>query len=84
MTMSDLEIMDRQATLIEKQRTLFKNTVAQFKKDITYLRGCLDVMMIEHDNTRYISNDSMALIASHLSDMDSMLNDFDARMKDYD
>lgn len=78
--MEDIEIITRQAKLIEDQRTLFKNTVAQFKKDITYLRGCLDIMMIE----KYICDDSMKLITTHLCEMDSMLNEFDVRVKDHE
>lgn len=64
--------------VIQKQRTLFVNTVEQFKKDITFLEGCLTIMSIEHDKTRYSTHDSLKFIKEHLSEMQSMLNDFDA------
>jgi hypothetical protein len=63
--------------VIQKQRTLFVNTVEQFKKDITFLEGCLTIMSIEHDKTRYLTHDSLMFIKAHLSEMQSMLNDFD-------
>jgi hypothetical protein len=82
--MSDNEIMERQSKLIEDQRRLFKATVENFKYDITYLQGCLDVMLAEHQKTRFVCQDSLALVSSHLSNMKEMLNEFEYRMKDHE
>lgn len=78
------EILEEQSKLIEKQRQLFKATIENFKYDITYLQGCLDIMLAEHHKTRFVCQDSLALVSSHLSNMKEMLNDFDVRMKDYE
>lgn len=64
--------------VIQKQRTLFVNTVEQFKKDVTFLEGCLTMMSIEHEKTRYLTGDSLKFVREHLNEMQSMLNDFDA------
>ena len=81
--MNDLEIMDRQAKLIEDQRRLFKSTVEQFKKDVVYLTGCIDVLVEMCDDTDPIIN-GLPHIKFHLSEMESMLNEFEYRMKDYE
>ncbi len=81
--MNDLEIMDRQAKLIEHQRRLFINTAEQFKKDVVYLKGCVRVLMEMCDDTDPIIN-GLPHVIDHILEMESMLNNFDARMKDYD
>jgi hypothetical protein len=82
--MNDLEIMDRQAKLIEEQKRLFINTVDQFKRDLTFLQGLTTMLAIEHKNEKYISKDAMIFLCDHLSEMQSMLNEFEFRMKDYE
>jgi hypothetical protein len=59
---------------------LFINTVDQFKHDLTYLRGCLSIFVTEYEATRHISLKSVEHVQSVLEDMESMLNDFDARL----
>lgn len=81
--MNDLEIMDRQAKLIEDQRRLFKSTVEQFKKDVVYLKGCIDVLAEMCDDTDPIIN-GLPHVRNHISEMESMLNEFEYRMKNYD
>ncbi len=82
--MNDLEIMDRQATLIEEQKQLFLNIVDEFKADLTYMQGLMKMMAIEHKQTKYISEDAITFIRDHLSEMQSILNDFDMRMRNYE
>jgi ferritin-like protein len=82
--MNDLEIMDRQATLIEEQKQLFLNIVDEFKGDLTYMQGLMTMMAIEHKQTKYISEDAITFIRDHLSEMQSILNDFDMRMRNYE
>jgi hypothetical protein len=82
--MTDLEIMHRQAKLIEEQKRLFINTVDQFKRDLTYMQGLMTMMAIEHKQTKYISEDAIIFIRDQIEEMQSMLNDFEYRMKDYE
>jgi hypothetical protein len=85
--MNDLEIMDRQAKLIEHQRRLFINTAEQFKKDVVYLKGCvrvlMDMLIAMCDDTDPIIS-GLPHIIDHILEMESMLNHFEARMKDYE
>jgi hypothetical protein len=81
--MNDLEIMDRQAKLIEDQRRLFKSTVEQFKKDVTFLRGCLANSWSICDKDEPLRN-GLEFSLRHLEEMESMLNEFEYRMKDYE
>jgi hypothetical protein len=83
MTMSDLEIMEKQAKLIEDQRRLFINAAEQFKKDVVYLKGCVRVLMEMCDDTDPLIN-GLPHVIDHILEMESMLNNFDARMKDYE
>jgi hypothetical protein len=82
--MNEVEIMDKQAKLIEDQRRLFKCTVEQFKLDLTYLKGVLTILAIEHKETKYISENGLMFVREHIGEMLSMLNDFDVRMKDHE
>jgi hypothetical protein len=82
-SMNDLEIMDRQAKLIEDQRRLFKSTVEQFKKDVVYLKGCVSVLIEMCDDTDPIVN-GLPHVINHISEMESMLNEFEYRMKDHE
>ena len=68
----------------ERQKTLFINTVNQFKHDIVYLQGCMDVVLSEHAKYRHIGHDSLALIAGHLAQMSEMLNDFEVRLNNHE
>lgn len=81
--MTDLEIMENQSRLIEAQRRLFINTVKQFEKDLTYLRGTLASLWAASERDEPTKK-SLEFSLSHLSEMQSMLNDFDARMADYE
>lgn len=83
MTMSDLEIMDKQAKLIEDQRRLFLNTAKQYKKDVVYLKGCVRVLMEMCDDTDPIIN-GLPHVIDHILEMELMLNYFDDRMKDHE
>ena len=82
--MEDIEIITRQAKLIEDQRRLFIATINNFKADITYLRGALDTMVIEHEATRYVTKNALQMVVNHLSTMAEMLNDIEYRMKDHE
>jgi len=75
-----MNIIDRQSKLIEQQRQLFIATVQQFKRDLTYMQGLLMMLAIEHKQTKYISEDAIMYIREHIGEMQSMLNDFDARL----
>jgi hypothetical protein len=77
------EILEEQSNLIEKQRRLFKSTVEQFKKDVVYLKGCVRVLMEMCDHTDPIIN-GFPHVIDHILEMESMLNDFDVRMKDHE
>jgi len=81
--MSDKEIMERQSKLIEDQRRLFKATVENFKNDVVYLKGCVRVLIEMCDDTDPIVN-GLPHVINHILEMESMLNNFEARMKDYD
>lgn len=81
--MSDKEIMERQSKLIEDQRGLFKATVENFKNDVIYLKGCVRVLIEMCDDTDPIVN-GLPHIINHISEMESMLNEFEYRMKDHE
>ena len=70
--------------VIAKQRELFVNTVEQFKRDLTYMQGLMTMMAIEHKQTKYISEDAIIFIRNHIEEMQSMLNDFDARLSNHE
>lgn len=80
MGFKSMNIIDRQSKLIESQRQLFIATVEQFKRDLTYMQGLMTMMAIEHKQTKYISEDAIIFIRDHIEEMQSMLNDFDARL----
>lgn len=84
MGVKPVNIIDRQSKLIESQRQLFINTVEQFKRDLTYMQGLLTMMAIEHKQTKYISEDAIIFIRNHIEEMQSMLNDFDARLSSHE
>ena len=79
-----LDILEKQSKLIESQRQLFVNTVEQFKRDLTYMQGLLTMMAIEHKQTKYISIYAIIFIRNHIEEMQSMLNDFDARLSSHE
>lgn len=79
-----MNIIDRQSKLIEQQRQLFIATVQQFKRDLTYMQGLLMMLAIEHKQTKYISEDAIMYIREHIGEMQSMLNDFDARLSSHE
>jgi hypothetical protein len=81
--MSDKEIMERQSKLIDDQRRLFKATVENFKNDVIYLKGCVRVLIDMCDDTDPIVN-GLPHVINYISEMESMLNDFEYRMKDYE
>ena len=81
--MNDLEIMDRQAKLIEHQRLLFINTVEQFKKDLTYSLGMVDGIKNMCDPESVLQF-GLSMLRGHLNDMASMLNEFEYRMKEHE
>ncbi|HMU88134.1 MAG TPA: hypothetical protein PKL69_01810 [Agitococcus sp.] len=74
-----MDILERQSRLIETQRTLFINTVKQFEKDLTYLRGTLASIWASFDSDEP-SRRSLEFSLRHIDEMHSMLNDFDLRM----
>ena len=79
-----MNIIDRQSKLIESQRQLFIATVQQFKRDLTYMQGLMMMLAIEHKQTKYISEDAIMYIREHIGEMQSMLNDFDARLSSHE
>ena len=81
--MSDKEIMERQSKLIDDQRRLFKTTVENFKNDVIYLKGCVRMLIDMCDDTDPIVN-GLPHVINHISEMESMLNDFEYRMKDHE
>lgn len=66
----------------EHAKEIFVNTVTQFKNDLIYLQGCLAIMKIEHEKTRFISVESLDYLLEHLFQMQEMLNDFNVRLTD--
>jgi hypothetical protein len=81
-SMTDIEIMEQQSILIESQRQLFINTVDQFKRDLIFMQGMFSILHIEVMENNDISDKALTYILSYLSEMQSMLNDFDLRMAD--
>lgn len=79
-----MDILERQSRLIETQRTLFINTVEQFKKDLIFLQGCVAISSVEQKSSGDLSNESLMFILNHIGEMQSMLNDFEARMASYE
>lgn len=79
-----MDTLERQSELIESQRRLFINTVEQFKHDLIYLQGCLALATTELKNKCELSEESLRFILNHVGDMNSMLNDFEARMVSYE
>jgi hypothetical protein len=65
----------------ERNKRLFQNTVEQFKQDLVFLDGCLTIVEIEHQKTRYVTSESLKFIREHLFEMRSMLNDFNMRLE---
>lgn len=81
--MTDLEIMENQSRLIEAQRRLFINTVKQFEKDLTYLRGTLASLWAASERDEPTKK-SLEFSLNHIEDMHSMLNDFAARLAEHE
>ena len=69
---------------MESQRSLFINTVDQFKRDLIYMQGMFSILHIEVMENNDISDKTLTYILNHLSEMQSMLNDFDARLAAYE
>lgn len=65
----------------KRNKRLFQNTVEQFKQDLVFLDGCLTIVEIEHQKTRYVTSESLKFIREHLFEMRSMLNDFNMRLE---
>lgn len=71
--------IEKLCEIIESQRRLFIETVKQFEKDLTYLRGTLANIWAEYD--RHDSpKKRLEFSLRHIDDMQSMLNDFELRM----
>jgi len=68
---------------VSKEHThkIFEATVENFKRDLIYLKGCLDIIKIEREKTHYVTTDSLEHVNDHLSNMLEMLNDFEYRIK---
>lgn len=79
--MTEKEIMQKQSKLIDLQRRLFINTVEQFKRDLTFLQG--SVMNLKTVNQDDKLNLGFVQIFNHISDMHSMLNDFETRLAEH-
>lgn len=75
-----MNILEKQSNLIESQRKLFLETVRQFEKDLIFLNGCLAIAHSELQHNGELSNQSVQFMQFHLSEMQSMLNDFNARL----
>lgn len=67
---------------MEYKTKVFINTVEQFKRDLTFLQG--SVMNLKTVNQDDKLNLGFVQIFNHISDMHSMLNDFDARLAEYE
>jgi len=78
-----IDILEKQSKLIESQRRLFIETVKQFEKDLTYLRGTLASIwagLDKNDSTQK----SLEFSLRHIDDMHSMLNEFEMRLSSYE
>lgn len=64
----------------EHMQKLFEATVDNFKRDLTYLQGCISIINIEREHTHYVSKQSLQHILDHIGMMQEMLNDFDYRL----
>lgn len=80
--MTDLEIMENQSRLIEAQRRLFINTTEQFKRDLIFLQGCISNLKAVNQDDKL--NLGFVQLLCHVGDMNSMLNDFDARLSEHE
>ena len=78
-----MDTLERQSELIELQRRLFINTVKQFKKDLIFLQGCMSISILEQKNSD-LSEESLTFILNHIGEMQSMLNDFEARLSSHE
>ena len=59
---------------------LFEATVDNFKRDLTYLHGCISIIQIEREHTHHVTRQSLEHIIEHVSLMQEMLNDFEYRL----
>jgi len=73
-----MDTLERQSKLIELQRRLFTATVEQFKKDLIFLQGCISNLKAVNQDDKL--NLGFVQILNHIGEMQSMLNDFDARL----
>jgi|LakMenE18May11ns_1017448.scaffolds.fasta_scaffold9952215_2 hypothetical protein len=78
-----MDTLERQSEIIESQRRLFIETVKQFEKDLTYLRGTLASIWAGYDRDDSPKK-SLEFSLRHIDDMHSMLNDFDARLSSHE
>lgn len=73
-----MDTLERQSKLIESQRTLFINTVEQFKRDLIFLQGSVSNLKAVNQDDKL--NLGFVQLLNHVGEMNSMLNDFDARL----
>lgn len=68
--------------IMSEQHTvrLFQATVDNFKRDLTYLQGCLAIISIEREKTHWVTQASLEHVKEHMSMMQEMLNDFEYRL----
>lgn len=78
-----MDTLEKQSEIIESQRRLFIETVKQFEKDLTYLRGTLASIWAGYDRDDS-QRKSLEFSLRHIDDMNSMLNDFDARLSSHE
>ena len=77
-----MDTLERQSKLIESQRTLFINTVEQFKRDLIFLQGSVSNLKAVNQDDKL--NLGFVQLLCHVGDMNSMLNDFDARLSSHE
>ena len=77
-----MDTLERQSKLIESQRTLFINTVEQFKRDLIFLQGSVSNLKAVNQDDKL--NLGFVQLLNHVGEMNSMLNDFDARLSSHE
>ena len=77
-----MDTLERQSKLIESQRTLFINTVEQFKRDLIFLQGSVSNLKAVNQDDKL--NLGFVQLLCHVGEMNSMLNDFDARLSSHE
>lgn len=68
----------------QEQNEMFSVFINLISNEISFLQGCLEIMLTEHNRTRFVTQDSLAVVNAHLAQLQAQLKDFEMRLKDYE